>query len=210
MKGKKNLLMYAVVLSIGAMLLASGCATSGVKLSAKSTSSMDDIRKRVIKEQKQIDNLVSNLNRLTSVEGKKLQKQYKKFVEDVASLESRAKDRQARAMQMRANTEAYFDAWEKELQNLESAEMRSRSSQRRSEAISDFEKIIAAVQKVKDAFEPFMGDLHDIQKYLEYDLTSGGVRSISDLISEANSNAVTLNSMLAEVVSELDRVAASK
>jgi hypothetical protein len=105
---------------------------------------------------------------------------------------------------MRKRGADYFKAWEKQLNELGSEELRRRAAERRAELLTAFERISEAFEALDEAYEPFMADLTDIETFLATDLTPQSISMIADVIKEANGEAAVVNKHIDAVVRQID------
>ena len=54
----------------------------------------------------------------------------------------------------------------------------------------------------RTAFQPFLSDLRDVQKFLSTDLTAGGLAAIKDTAAKATQDAAPLKQSLARLSDE--------
>jgi len=62
------------------------------------------------------------------------------------------------------------------------------------------------VQDARDASQPFITTVNELRRYLGGDLTSAGIKSVTDQVPRVNAQRDELKKRLDTVVSEIDRV----
>ena len=81
----------------------------------------------------------------------------------------------ARCASRKSPGAACFAKWDKESAQIQNENIRSRSEARQAEVGGKFSQISQTYEETKLAFQPFMSDLREVQKYLAMDLTAGAV-----------------------------------
>jgi hypothetical protein len=186
-----------------------GCASdSGTGRSAKALDGITVVKNEITKGITQVDVTIAALNDIVNTPKPDLMPQYKNFAAQVETLDSMAKNVRERNQSMKANTQAYFDAWQKEAASMKSEAVRQVSAERRAAARASFDKMTAEVDKGKSAFTPLMDELKDMQLYLSNDLTPAGVKACKPIAVKAEWDAVAVKQALNNVVAELARVQA--
>lgn len=196
----------ASVLFGAALLLAAGCSSSGkpAKQSTKAVEGLSTMRTRVIKAKDQINATVAAMNQLSG--SRNLQSDYRTFAKALSDTESQAKRARSRVEEMNKRSSQYIAQWEKEMSQVSSPELRAAAEERRQRVRQNFDEVSTAAQSVREAYEPFIQDLRDINKTLGLDLTPAGVQSARPAINKANADAETLNQRLDDLIEDLDRV----
>lgn len=185
-----------------------GCGSSGPKgpgRTAKAVDSFADTKKHITNANKQVKATNDSLAKLTAAGagGGDLRSLFNKYVDNVNKTEAMAKGAKARTDAMRKNTDAYVAEWQKEVSKITDEDLRKMSQDRAAAAKADFEKIRAAAAAAREAYDPYMQGLKDVQNYLTNDLTASGVQSIgakaNDTIAKGNVLQQRLTAAQAEV-----------
>jgi hypothetical protein len=142
------------------------------------------------------------LNDLVSNPNPDLRKQFKTFDSSVNDLGSTAGDVSSKAEEMKSEGAAYFAKWDKETASMQNEDIRYRSEARKNEVAAHFARISRQYNETKTAFQPFMSDLRDVQKFLGTDLTAAGLAAIKDVAAKATRDAVPLKESLASLSAE--------
>lgn len=193
----KTLFLNLFSLAIAGFL--AGCASTGNDKAASTASALTKSSELVAKGNTLIDETLASLNDLIHKPQPDLRKQFKTFNGSVNDLASVAKDVAGKADGMKAKGAAYFQKWDEEMAKLKNEDIRSRSEARKSEVATRFGKISQSYDEAKLAFQPFMSDLRDVQKFLATDLTIGGLSAIKDAAAKASKEAVPLKAALAKL-----------
>ena len=103
---------------------------------------------------------------------------------------------------MKSRGAAYFEQWSQDLATIQNENIRSRSETRQQEVASRFQEIASSYTEVKTAFQPFISDLRDVQRFLSTDLTPGGLAAARKIAAKATVDAVPIRASLAKLAGE--------
>jgi hypothetical protein len=179
-----------------------GCASDNYKRSANTAATLTQSARMITKGNTLIDESLADLNDLVSNPYPDLRKQFKTFNNAVDELGVSAQDIASKAEEMKSQGADYFARWDKESAQIQNEDIRSRSETRRNEVASRFDRISQQYDQSRTAFQPFMSDLRDVQKFLSTDLTAGGLAAIKDTAAKATQDAVPLKQSLARLSDE--------
>ncbi len=196
---------------IGLALLAAaagGCASAGYEKAAAAQESMAALSQGIEKSGSQIDATLKALQALPAAGGGDLKPLFKKFSDELATLDDMAAAAKSRAKTMRSQGDAYFASWEKESEQYRSEQMKKLSEERRMKVKESFAKLTGSAEAAGSAYGPFSNDLRDIHIFLSNDLTAAGVKSLEGSIKKANEDGAKVKTALASMSTELDRVKA--
>lgn len=194
-----------IMVSWGAQMLFSGCATTGPEKKQKAVSSIEGFHKELMKNLNQITETLTALNQIETPEKGDLYKPYQNFVKQLnrTTDNSLSMDRHATAMATKGRE--YFDTWEKELSNIMNAELRTKGAERRGELSATFERITRLAQEVQMTYQPFLSDLTDVKTALGNDLTPRGMAAMKPYISKANKDGEIVMVKLQALADAVDR-----
>jgi hypothetical protein len=96
---------------------------------------------------------------------------YKEFAEAVELSEKNSRILTSRTEAMERAADSYFENWAKEQWNFTSAEMRSRSQKRMTEARARYDAILTALRPAIASYDNFNVAMHDIALFLGHDFT---------------------------------------
>jgi hypothetical protein len=82
---------------------------------------------------------------------------------------------------------------------MQNEDIRNRSEARRIEVAAQFDRISRQYDAASIAFQPYMSDLRDVQKYLSTDLTAGGLAAIKETTAKTTTDAAPLKEILARL-----------
>lgn len=183
-----------------------GCANSGTQRASGTASSLSDTRQELAKAREQIDKTNTSLAALSDSGTTDLTAAFNDFSKQVTELGNAAKRVSERATNMRARADEYYAAWQQELESISSDSIRALSAERRDAAVDRFKRVTDTMQEAKDAFDPFMSNLTDIQTFLANDLNAAGVAAASDVLNKATADGVTVTEKVDAVLAELDSI----
>ena len=197
----KNIFFNLFALAAAAGLLA-GCASTGNDKAASTSTTLTKSADLIAKGNTLIDLSLTALNDLVTNSQPDLRKQYNAFNSAVDKLGSTARDVSGKAEAMKSQGAAYFAKWDQEVALMQNEDIRKRSLTRKNEVASQFTRISQNYDATKTAFQPFMSELRDVQKFLSTDLTVGGLAAIKDVAAKANKDAVPLKKSVAKLAEE--------
>jgi ABC-type Fe3+-citrate transport system substrate-binding protein len=186
-----------------AAVMEAGCASSsGYKQADRTSDQMGELRDELDKGKTQISETITALNELQSTSNPAAA--FESYRKELKATDALAQRVRKRADEMRKKGAEYFKAWEKQLEELSSDDLRRRASERRTELLAAFDRISEASQALKEAYGPLMDDLTDIETFLSADLTPAGINTISDVIKKAGQDAAVVNKRIDEVIQQID------
>ena len=109
---------------------------------------------------------------------------------------------------MRERQDEFIAKWQEEMATVKDPTLKSTLEQRREAVRANYERVRAAGQAVRDAYDPFVAKLDEIQKTLSIDLTPPTVTGIRSVIDSARKDGQTLKDRLGALQAELDRIEA--
>jgi len=191
----RSSLAFAVA---GALLCAAGCSSTP---DAKATvGSMSQFGLETAKVKDGIDASLKSLDTLAGTRDEDLKTPYQAYAKSVAALEDQAKVVRAQAEDMQAKGDAYFKAWETEAATPEM------SSERKAQLTEAYAKIKDDTIAARDAFQPFLASLKDVQSYLSLDLSRKGIDSVQDLAKKAKANGDVVKAKIETVIQQTNSV----
>lgn len=185
-----------------AVLLTTGCASTGNDKAASTSKSLVKSAQMIEKGNLLIDQTLAKLNDLVSNPNADLRKQFDAFDASVNELGATDLGVACQAKEMKANGADYFENWDQETAHMRNENIRQRSAERKHEVAANFARISLQYDEAKTAFEPFMSDLRDVQKYLGTDLTAGGLVAVKDFAAKATRHAEPVKESLTRLSEE--------
>ena len=125
------------------------------------------------------------------------------------NLESVAEKAKKRGADMRAQGQAYFAAWEKQMAEVKNPEIRNLAMQQKAKLQTAFDNIKQYSEPLKAQFEPWLSDLKDLRTYLNNDLTTSGVDAAKSLFAKTQAEGMDVQKSMNALVAELNTIAAT-
>jgi hypothetical protein len=200
-------LRYALIALSLCVLTA--CQTPGYKKAESATAGMVQLRQELLASKQQIDITLGALNRLVGQPTLDLRQPFNEYRRQVSAMRSQGQRTGSRADSMWASGQSYLDAWDRELASMGSASMRQRSEQRRVEIIREYQMLARMMVATRDAFQPFLADLDDIERGLSSDLTRAGLQTVAPLAEKAAQDGDYVKRRIDQVLGQLDKVGRS-
>jgi uncharacterized phage infection (PIP) family protein YhgE len=202
LKTKTSLSLQLIAVALVVASFAGCSSTTGYQKGARTGTALNNAADSIARADTQIEATLVALNDLVDRPQPDLRGQFRTFTSALDSLDSMARQISSQAESMKSRGAAYFDQWNQDLATIQNESIRSRSEERQNEVASRFQEIAANYTEVKTAFQPFMSDLRDVQRFLSTDLTPDGLDAARELVAKANQDAVPLRESIAELVGE--------
>ena len=200
----KNLSTLAVVgFTIGFALLVPGCASSGYQKTAQTASTLEASANRIERAGLQLHQAVAALNDLITNPQPDLRPQFKKLSAAVSETTSLTNSIQEADANLQARGEVYFDNWDKELAAIQNGGIRARGQKRKQEVAGRYDNVRAACAKAQTQAEPLLSDLKDVHRFLNSDLTLGGLAAIKDATARVNQLSAPVQESVNKLVADM-------
>lgn len=203
--GTQTAFFFAAMI-LGVIISLSGCAKTGMDLSAKTNNTMESMEKDYKNALAQIDTTKASLEALVKPGQRNAQRAFKKYSADVDKMESLGNRLLDHGDKMRAEGKEYFAEWEKQGDTYTNPDIQALSEQRRADLSDYFVNISEANVGIRGAFKAYMSDIREIQTYLSNDLTPKGVESITPIAQKAVSDGNDLKKAVAPVLDAIGGV----
>jgi len=192
--------LFAATLAIG---IFAGCSSSsGYQKGARAGTALNQAADGITRTDTQIERTLAALNDLLDNPQPDLRRQFRTFTSEVDSLDSMARRISSQADSMKSRGAAYFEQWSQDLATIQNEDIRRRSEARQQEVASRFQEIATSYTEVKTAFQPFISDLRDVQRFLSTDLTPGGLDAARKIAAKATVDAVPIRASLTKLAGE--------
>lgn len=203
----QSLVLYTMLL-ISTAALQSGCATTGLDRSVKTSNSMQEVDKEIRKMIVQIDVTAISLDSLVIAGNPNLKKSFDSYSDNVSKLEKEGKKVNKRVEEMKQQSKEYFGEWEKQGDAFTNTEIRELSAERRNKLAEIYARVPAAASGIKGTYLTYLTGLKEIQKHLSNDLTPKGVEIITPVANKSVQDLDALKASLRPVISALDEIKA--
>jgi hypothetical protein len=183
-----------------------GCSTSPVERKENVTRSVADLRSELLKTRGQIDQTLNSLQQLVIASPSNISQAYKQYAQDVEALKQQARQMQRDSTEMRAQSERWLSTWQKSQRDIQNAELKRISEQRRNEVAARFHNINAAYDQAQAAFMAFLKNLDDVKTAIGNDLTPQGVALVAGtrIVENANANGGQVKQIIDRAINEFD------
>ena len=172
----------------------------------KAVESFASTKASIGKAQAQVDDVLKSLNELSS--GRDLRAAFQSYTTSVGDMRMMAKRAADRAKTMRERQDAMITKWQEEMSTLSDPNLKSTLEQRREAVRANYEQVRSAGQDVRDAYDPFIAKLGEIEKALSINLTPATVNGIRPTLDQAQSDGRALKQKLSNLQEQLDRIQA--
>lgn len=196
---------HLILLSV--LLAFAGCATSGYKTNEKTASTLEALAGRIELAGAQMDIAVTELNNLVNNPQADLRPQFNRFSAAVNKLNSLSSSVQKAETDLQSRSKTHFDSWDKELTTIQNEVIRSNAQARKSEVLNRFNDLRNNCATVLTGYSPVQSDLRDMQRFLNSDLTLGGLAAIKDTASRVTQQATPVRESVSKLVAEMKSVA---
>jgi len=182
-----------------ALTVLAGCASKSYDKGAATANATSAAAAAVAQTSTRVTDVLGALNNLTFKSQGDLRKQYDAFVTTIANLDKSIETLGAKATAMRDAATAFSENWSNQLNQIQGADLRQRSTERMNEVTAKLKDMDASYLAVKSSLRPFTSDLKDIQTYLGTDLTTGGIASVKDVVAKTKVDAVPLRDSIKQL-----------
>jgi len=196
------------MLLLGTVSFLGGCATTGMDRSVKTSNSIREVDSEIRKMIVQIDVTAASLDAVVTTGQPNLKKTFGKYSDNVENLDKEGKRVIKRLEEMKVRSNEYFAEWEKEGDAFTNSEIRELSTERRTKLAASYARVPAAGAGIKGAYNAYLTDLKEIQKYLSTDLTPKGVEGITPVANKSVQDLDALKQSLQPVIAALDEIKA--
>ena len=139
--------------------------------------------------------------------GDDLQKSFSAYTAAVKDLEKAGQRARDRGQSMKARMNEYVARWQNEIDSTQDPAIQSALTSRREAVRQNFQKVVAAAQEVRAAYDPFLSQNQEIQRALAIDLTPQQVSALKPAMEKARGQGTTLKAKLTVMQDELNRMA---
>jgi uncharacterized protein YukE len=189
-----------------ALLAATGCAggqKAAVDRQAKAAASIGEIQNEITAAQEVMNAAVLSLEAVYVNDADRAR--FEQYTRDLAAMKASAARVRSRYDSIRENTEAYFDAWEKELAEA-SDEIQSIAAERRNDLRAALGRVNAELEATAAAFVPVRTRMEDLSVFLANDLTPKGLVASMELKNTTIADANQVNQRVESLLREVQRL----
>jgi Protein of unknown function (DUF2959) len=209
MKTKHLRFLTLITTSLAAATLFTGCASTGYQQADKTGAGIAELRTDITKAKTAVDATVTALGQVAVTANSDPRPAFEKYAKSVANLESASVKVKKQAADVKAQGQAYFANWEKQLAGVQNPEIRNLAVQQKAKLQAAFDTIKTAAAPLKDQFDPWLANLKDLKTYLANDLTISGVDAAKPLFKKTQAEGLEVQKSMDALVAELNTVAAT-
>lgn len=205
----EGLKQFSALTLLASLLI--GCATTAMERQERTVDTVADTRKEMIDIRAQIDRTLASLNALVNASPTDLGKTYQRYAKDVETMRNDAAAMDKHANSMEKQTGDYLANWRRTQGDIQDAELRDVTGQRRELLTNSFQRIQGAFREARRDVTPFLTRLEDIRRALGTDLTAVGVSTVAqtDAVSSANAHGTAVATSLDVAINEFDQLMGS-
>jgi chromosome segregation ATPase len=192
-------------LSLVALVLATGCASSKQTQGEKAYESFQGTRAQLADAQLKVDNTLTALGQFQYTGN--LNNAFQNYKKAVADLEECSKDAQWRAQAMRENEKRFVENWQKEMEKIQDENVKASMEARREAVRQNFTHVRAAAAEARQAYEPFMRGNKDLVQSLSTNLSPAAVPSLKPAMEQTRANGQVLKAKIAALQKQLNNIA---
>jgi uncharacterized phage infection (PIP) family protein YhgE len=191
-----------------AILILTGCSSSGLKRSEKASSTLESMDKDVKSIIAQLDATAASLAELTKPGQSDIKKAFDQFSKNVSSIEKLENSFSKNADDMKTRGNDYFGEWQKEDTQYDNPELQAISERRRAELSEVYGKVTESSLNMKEPFKAYVSGVKEIQSFLSNDLTAKGIEAVAPVVSKAVNEGDTLKYAIKDLENALERARA--
>ena len=205
--GRAAALLAVVAMLGGTVLLSAERADAQGKVQKVSKKLLDraeDTLKKIGEAEKQLDTTTDRYGKL--IDGKNVKtrrKELGKVRDELKKLEKRAKDVREHSRDMEKEASKFFKEWDKGLDKIKDAELRSLSRQSLTESQQEYGHIVTAGRSAADQYDTYVATLGNQLTYLELDMSDAAIEKLKstnqDLRGEASELESRINGFKGEI-----------
>lgn len=151
-----------------------GCATTRQEKSARTASTMGELRKLLATGAEQTGKLQDAAENLAKVKTDDLRQAYERFAMEAKQLRAVAAETRNVNTSMSKKAHDYFANWEKEVAEIGNGDLKEMSRERQFLVQQEYGEISSTMRELDMSYTAYETDLADIEKFLGNDLTRVG------------------------------------
>ena len=153
----------------------------------------------------QFKDVLTRLKVMYGVEGGELEEFYNRLKADYEESEKRADDVRSRIEKVEEIATDLFSEWEKEIQEISSSQLRSKSKESLRATIERYARLQTAMTKAEGSMEPVLKRLKDYVLYLKHNLNAQAVGALKGEVNNIEVEVGRLIKDMGKSIDEADR-----
>jgi predicted nucleic acid-binding Zn-ribbon protein len=197
-----------MVIALLSVVTAAACAQTGrVVESERSVASISETGAQLSAAQEKLSQISVSIDDLSS--SRNMQAAFQAYSKDVSDVQADRQRIKAQREAMRASNRSYIAKWQKEIDTIQSEDVRS-ALEKRKEIVSDnFSEIRASLDQLSEAYQPFLINILEIRRALALDLNQSGIESLKPAMDKAKDQAQAVKEKITDVRQKIDEVTGS-
>jgi hypothetical protein len=159
---------------------------------------LEDASRENAEATEQFKDALTQLKELTAFDGGELEKKYNAFKHEYDGCLDRSQAVEGRIQKVDRVAKDLFTEWERELKEIQNAQLRSRSQVQLTETRSRYQQVHAALVRSEATLEPVLAQMKDYVLYLKHNLNARAVGSIKD-------EALEIENEIGKLIAEMTR-----
>lgn len=192
-----------MALLVSVLVGVAGCATSGYRASERTAAALQTLATKIETSGTQMDIAVTELNNLVNSPQPDLRPQYERFAAAVHKLSSLSNSVHRADNELLSRGQLHFSNWDKDLTTIQNEAIRSSGQARKLELQARFDAVRNSCLSVLTSFTPVQSDLSDVNRFLNSDLTTGGLAAIRDTANRITQQATPVRQSVGGLTAEL-------
>lgn len=185
-------------------LIAAGCESDpGRQRTNKTISTLKDTRAEFVSGKADVNKAMMRLGALQAKPAD-LTPAFHDYKDSITAVRNRAAIVQKRVQDMRLNADTYSQGWSTSAQEISDPSLRDLSAAQNERAKARFQKIDADAQEVRDAYDPFITQLDDLEKYLSNLLTASSIDQAGPMFDSVRTRGNELTGKIDALIAEMD------
>jgi DUF2959 family protein len=176
------------------------------KAQAKNIEEMGAFRAQIMEIRNQIEPVLNSLNAVVQGASGDPSAAFKSFQKELGKMNDEVEDARKMRADMQKKGQALFAEWEKKMGTITNPQIKAAAEANRTKLQALYDSIEPDIAAVKETGTSFLSDLKDLQAYFQVDLSSAGIASVADMITKANADGKTVQTLLDKVLTTLDQV----
>jgi chromosome segregation ATPase len=197
--------MTAVALA-GLMAMTSACKSAEEKAEVKSNKAISGLHKtrgEMIAMRRDVERAMSDLEALQN-ERRDVRPPFERIKDDAKAVESSFKKVNESADDMQDDATEFRREWMESTATLGDPDLRASAEQRNQQIRDQYQSINDKAFEARQAYDPFIRRLRELESYLAHDLTPEAVGQAQGTVDRAQSDGQALIERLDGVVAEIE------
>jgi type IV pilus biogenesis protein CpaD/CtpE len=196
---------FSGTLLVALAIAVAGCASGGKQSGGeKAFETFQRTQIGLTQAQQQVDKIMTTMDQFQY--SGNLNNAFQNYKAAVAELDKSAVQAKRRADAMRENAPMYTAKWQKEMDSISDPSIKASVESRREAVRANFAQVRAAADDARQAYEPFMRDLKEIQQALSINLSPAALPGLKPAMDRARSEGQTLKAKLSALQKQLDNI----